>query len=476
MRIFNIIFYFVLIVSFPTNIFCQVGIGNTNPDASSILDITSTTQGVLTPRMTTAQRVLISSPAEGLLVFDTDEDAFYYYDSSSWVELSGHVERDNYKLVKSVTDLADELTAGGGSTYLLNTNYLYEINGKILVDYPINLDGAQIMGLDINEDILERSGAGDLIVGGSGGGIRELSLSAPSGTVFNLDDTTGNEELKIHNINIYNSASIGTVKGYYLVDFESIEYYGNTTGIIFEDIHDLLLNNQEWLSSNSGTYETYKGTFQLIEKEEGFCEVGTGSIGIDVSSVPLIVEKAVILGTIFDGDGLYVNRYTTAPTNFDFTSVWFVDSPGLTVETDFVATGYYHMVDNTTTTTLTGDDVPAKIAGTTTADNLFRTESTVSNRLTYIGHKFREFEVVCTGTLEHLFNNARIYELSLYKNGVQVPQISSERRFTKNDVGNFTLVGILPLEPNDYIEIFISINNNNNVGSCLITRLSVILK
>ncbi|MEP5340940.1 MAG: hypothetical protein ABJL44_12305 [Algibacter sp.] len=476
MRTFKIIFCLVLIVILPTNIFCQVGIGNTNPDASSILDITSTTQGVLTPRMTTTQRDAISSPAEGLLVFDTDEEAFYYYDTSSWVKLLGSVKRDNYKLVKTIADLADELTAGGGTKYLLDTNYLYEINGKILVDFPIDLDGAQIMGLDIDEDILERTGAGDLICGSKGGGIRELSLSSPSGAVFNLDDTAGTEELKIHNVNIYDSASVGTVEGYYLVDFESIEYYGNTTGVIFEDIHDLLLNNQEWLPTNSGTYETYQGTFQLIEKEEGFCDVDTGNIGIDVSNVPLVVEKAVILGTIFDGDGLYVNRYSTAPANFDFTSVWFVDSPGLTVETDFVASGYYHMVDNTTATTLTGDDIPAKISGTTTADNLFRTESTVSNRLTYIGHKFREFEVVCTGTLEHITNNARIYELSLYKNGIQIPQISSERRFTKNDVGNFTLVGMLPLNPDDYIEVYISINNNNNVGSCIISRLSVILK
>lgn len=51
----------------------QVGIGNTNPDVSSMLDITSTSKGLLTPRMTTAQRIAISNPANGLMVYDLDE-------------------------------------------------------------------------------------------------------------------------------------------------------------------------------------------------------------------------------------------------------------------------------------------------------------------------------------------------------------------------------------------------------------------
>ena len=466
-------FCVLMIVIFNTESFCQVGIGNTSPDPSSILDITSTTQGLLPPRMTTVQRIAIASPVEGLVVFDTDKDAFYFHDGSNWTPIE---RRDNYKLVKDISDLSDELTAGGGAMYLLNTNYLYEINGRILVDFPIDLNGAQIMGLDVSEDILEKTGGGDLISGSKGGDIRELSLSAPSGTVFNLDNATGTEELKIRNVNIYNSGSVGTIKGYHLVDFESIEYYGNTTGITFEDIHDLLVNNQEWLASNSGTYETYKGTFQLIEKEEGFSEVGVGNVGVDVSNVPLVVEKAVILGTIFDGAGLYVKRYTTAPTNFNFTNVWFVDSPGLPVETDFVAIGYYHMVGNATVTTLPGSNTPVKISGTTTADNLFRTESAVDNRLAYTGHKLRQFEVVCTGTLSHTVNNIRTYELSLYKNGILVPQISAERRFSKDDIGNFALIGILTLVPNDYIEIFISIDNASGVPDCLVERLSVVLK
>ena len=67
----------------------QVGIGTTSPDASSRLDVVSTTKGMLVPRMTSAQKSAISSPASGLLVYQTDGTAgFYYYNGSAWVILT----------------------------------------------------------------------------------------------------------------------------------------------------------------------------------------------------------------------------------------------------------------------------------------------------------------------------------------------------------------------------------------------------
>ncbi|MBD0831784.1 hypothetical protein ICJ83_06530 [Aestuariibaculum sp. TT11] len=62
----------------------QVGIGTTNPDPSSVLDISSNSQGLLIPRMSSQERESISSPASGLLVFDTDLLAFVFSDGETW--------------------------------------------------------------------------------------------------------------------------------------------------------------------------------------------------------------------------------------------------------------------------------------------------------------------------------------------------------------------------------------------------------
>jgi hypothetical protein len=65
----------VFIIFFTITAQAQVGIGTTNPDASAKLDITSATQGLLPPRMTTAQRDAISLPATGLQIYNTDKKA-----------------------------------------------------------------------------------------------------------------------------------------------------------------------------------------------------------------------------------------------------------------------------------------------------------------------------------------------------------------------------------------------------------------
>jgi hypothetical protein len=63
----------------------------TTGNASSVLDVNSVLKGFLAPRMTQAQRTAISSPADGLLVYQTDATkGFYYYNgtSAAWILLS----------------------------------------------------------------------------------------------------------------------------------------------------------------------------------------------------------------------------------------------------------------------------------------------------------------------------------------------------------------------------------------------------
>ncbi len=66
------IFTLLAAVLLTATTYAQVGIGTTTPAASAALDITSTTKGLLIPRMTAAQRDAIISPTQGLIIFCSD--------------------------------------------------------------------------------------------------------------------------------------------------------------------------------------------------------------------------------------------------------------------------------------------------------------------------------------------------------------------------------------------------------------------
>ena len=62
----------------------SVGIGTATPAASALLDLTSTTQGALLPLMNTTQQNAISSPATGLMIWNTDSLSLFQYTGSAW--------------------------------------------------------------------------------------------------------------------------------------------------------------------------------------------------------------------------------------------------------------------------------------------------------------------------------------------------------------------------------------------------------
>ena len=70
--------------------YSQVGINTNTPDASSVLDIESTAGGILIPRLTETQRDAISSPATGLMIYQTDQTTgFYFYNGTAWTRIEG---------------------------------------------------------------------------------------------------------------------------------------------------------------------------------------------------------------------------------------------------------------------------------------------------------------------------------------------------------------------------------------------------
>ena len=91
--------------------------------------------------------------------------------------------RNNYVLVKSSTDFPAPI--GGIITLLPGT--LYEINGTINLAVKTQLNGCSVVGQDGNNDKLIYSGFGKLFTGVKGGILRQLTIMASAGSIFNIN-------------------------------------------------------------------------------------------------------------------------------------------------------------------------------------------------------------------------------------------------------------------------------------------------
>lgn len=448
------------------NSFSQVGIGTVNPDPTAMLDVSSTTQGILTPRMTTVQRISISEPANGLLVYDLDERAFYFFEENddAWVKLNSSLEkRDNFVLVKSEADFP----APSGGVITLDANTYYEVNGTIVLNNTIDLNNAYLSGLDANEDILFKT-SGTIFTGNTGGSIRQITLlggttaGSGSGTAFNITGTA-NQRLLLQNTIVANMANVGSISGLGLFFSNIVQYSGNSTGITYNNIGRLLLSNQGWFSGNSGTFETFTGTFSLIQKVSGFSTVDAGAIGINVSSNPSVGE-GILLSTLFTGDGTYINKYTSGSfAGFNFNNNWVVNCPGIPRESDDVSTiniyydgnittGFVQNVTNNNEFNLKGNSN----SNSTTDVNAFRASSPQDNRLTYNGRGKRTFQINAALSVRGNDGLGNFYAFFIKKNGTTtlVETNTLMRVNNTSDISSNAISGTVELSPGDYIEVW----------------------
>jgi len=147
-------FTFLAAVVLTATTYAQVGIGTTTPHASAALDITSTTKGFLTPRMTNVQRQSISNPAAGLMVFVTDFDGgrFMFYDGTEWGTISFTEKRPDAPTIG--TAVAADAQATVSFTAPSSDG------GSAITSYTATSNPGGITGT------LSQAGSGDIIVSG----------------------------------------------------------------------------------------------------------------------------------------------------------------------------------------------------------------------------------------------------------------------------------------------------------------------
>ncbi|MFT5249321.1 MAG: hypothetical protein ACI93P_001047 [bacterium] len=130
-------FLLQIILLFSNIIYSQVGIGTTIPDTSSALDISSNSQGFLMPRLTTTQRDLITSPAVGLMIYNTTSNDGELNIGTSSVPIWKGIKEKTEPMIDSVffgddistTSTSDVLITGLTKSLQIGT-YAVSFNGQ----------------------------------------------------------------------------------------------------------------------------------------------------------------------------------------------------------------------------------------------------------------------------------------------------------------------------------------------------------
>ncbi|WP_226915739.1 beta strand repeat-containing protein [Hymenobacter siberiensis] len=184
----------------------SVGIGTTAPATSAALDVSSTSKGLLPPRLTQAQRDAIASPATGLTLYNTTTSKLNIWNGMSWDAALSATERpvqgpsatfnytgavQTYTVPAGVTSLQVDARAGSGGTGSGGGQFGLNVGGAgARVQATLSVSPGQVLQILVgagggytNGPVLSGgyNGGGSASAGGTGGGATDLR--GPSGAL-----------------------------------------------------------------------------------------------------------------------------------------------------------------------------------------------------------------------------------------------------------------------------------------------------
>lgn len=334
----------ILICLSATQTFAQkdnVGIGTTKPDQSAILDINSSNKGLLIPRMSLFQRATIQNPAEGLIIYQTDNiSGFYFYNGSEWKSMTTNTISD-----KSVAGTDGDWTIIGNAGTNPSTNFIGTTDNKDLVfkvngakSGTIDANGTTLFGLasGVNYNTAtsatfdENSGFGayTLFSNTSGTGIKNTAVgfySMKANTTGAYNTAVGRYSLFSNTSGSRNLAFGGDAVGSNTTGNDNVglgwgALYFNVSGVANMAIGSQALNkvtgsNNVAIGYQAGFNATGSSNL-FLGTQAGYSETGSQKLYISNSNTinPLIKGE-------FDNKNLKINLGATKSTTVGFLAV-----------------------------------------------------------------------------------------------------------------------------------------------------------
>lgn len=450
------------------HVHAQVKIGN-NPEtihAASILELEDTTRGLLVSRMTTAQRDAISSPPDGLQVYNTTTGTIDVYRVDQWESTAYTRADEGLVYVYSM----DDLPAPSGSSITLDANSMYIFRGIVdITPYYLELNGANLRGIDPARDgvssavdgaILRSTGVSvfmqDLVVIPLSGSTKAYDFKDDTGTKYcNLFSGSSVVEVGIPSLGVgqisgFEATTI--VKNYWSCS-DGLKVAGNvgkfacgftfitnlTTGAGIEFMDNLVIDDID-LSNNYFIYPGHTGV-----KLNPSAQVDRGR---------LTTNMFRDVGTALDGltphdIGWHMSQNTNIPNTRAY--------------------GYIYTNASALNTSTQPNNTYVKVNGATTNVKLLKFESGTNNRLTYKGKEDIVASVFIAVTGKSPSNGAD-FTLAVSKNGTAINNPNhSTGEMVNNQMFTLVLETEADMSTDDYLEAVIK--STTGESSVLITDL-----
>ncbi len=440
----------------------QVSIGTETPDASSILDLESTTAGLLIPRMTTAQRDAIASPADALQIYNITNKSTDIYIDGVWKSFLFSTNPSASSNLVSVYSLSDLPTpASGGIT--LDATKMYVFSGMVDISPNyITINGAGLRGTDPQKDGVMSSVSGAVLRSTNTSIFMQNFTVIPFGgttKAYDFSDTTGTKFCNIFSgcsvVQIGSALGVGQVSGFKAITF--IQNYWNVTDGLkvtgnvgkFTASYCFVVG----ITSGSGIELLSGLTVDDIDMANNYF-IYSGQTGIKLN-VGATVDRGRLTTNMFRG-------VTTPLSGLDsYTPGWKMQQN--TNVPDTRAYSFIYFNSNATATSLPVSGTFYKIAGATTMIKQQRF-TTGNNKLTYIGREPLVGRVlVVIGAISP--SNSSSFTIAIAKNGTVIPlPAASMGTATNNQSFQITFNTEVDMVTNDYIEVFIKSNNGNSTS------------
>jgi len=317
----KVFIFLVLFLTTTANTVAQVGINTDGsvPDSSAMLDIKSTDKGILIPRMSKAHRNAITSPSQGLMIYQTDNTpGFYFYDGSDWTRIS-----------TTATDAAWKLDGNSGTTngtHFIGTtdNQALDIKTNNTLKVRITTKGQiECFNTGLSVFIGEGAGANDdlsynsnVFIGFQAGNFNTtgfFNVASGSGSLYS--NTTGSYNAAYgYRSLFYNiSGNFNTASGFWSLMNNttgdnntasgSSSLLSNTTGS-----YNTASGSSSLFGNTTGSYNTALGSYSLSKNETGYNNTASGSQS-------LFNNSSGVFNTASGCESLYYNTtggYNTA--------------------------------------------------------------------------------------------------------------------------------------------------------------------